>query len=101
MKKILVGLLAISLYQCAPAAVTFGQWDGTNVIAFTTKGYVDAADTLLDQKIDALTPTGIVTSVAVNGEEDGGEDNKLFIHDIDFYFEADKLGSDEETPNGI
>lgn len=49
---------------------------------------------------DLIGPSTIV-HFEITCVEDGGADNKLFIHDIDFHFEADKLGSDEETPNGL
>jgi hypothetical protein len=31
-------------------------------------------------------------------EEDGGDNDKLFIHDIDFHYQIDKPGSDDERP---
>jgi hypothetical protein len=33
--------------------------------------------------------------------EDGGANDSLFIHDIDFHFQADKLGSGDEIPDDI
>lgn len=33
--------------------------------------------------------------------EDGGANDKLFIHDIDFHYEIDKLGTNNELPDGM
>ncbi len=33
--------------------------------------------------------------------EDGGANDKLFIHDIDFHFQIDKIGSNNELPDGL
>jgi hypothetical protein len=50
--------------------------------------------------------TNILAESSIVGFEitcvnDGGADNKVFIHDIDFHFESEKLGTDLEIPNGM
>ena len=49
---------------------------------------------------NTLGPSSIVM-FKIECVEDGGANDNLFIHDIDFHFQADKLGSGDEIPDDI
>lgn len=49
---------------------------------------------------NALNESSIVL-FEITCVEDGGANDKVFIHDIDFHYQIDKLGSDNEIPDGI
>ena len=127
MKKMMLLILALAGFSYA--GTTIGVFDGTNAMAVTNISFrldcfygrihglltntysstvtVTGTNAFIHSKT-GFTPFGagnLGQSSIVHFEltcvEDGGADNALFIHDIDFHFESDKLGSDNETPNGM